>query len=201
MKIKYFCLLFILINLTACSSYSPRYIALNPQVPAIEIQTAQHNVISINTRDKRSSPYVVNFIDDGKITRQVTTSESLVNQMDDVLQAGLKEAGYQITSTSFPTVTFNIEKLQTNVDDGIFGFTANTEIIINAIVKKQRNIISNGATQTETNTLNKRFRIKAMLKKPLAPDFATLELEINQQLALITKEIMTDAEFNQFIQG
>ncbi|WP_298770319.1 YajG family lipoprotein [uncultured Shewanella sp.] len=201
MKMRHFCLLLLSIALSACSSYSPRYIALNPQVPLINVQTAQKDNISIDTFDMRSSPYVVRFIDDGKVTRQVTTSEPLVDQMNNVLRKSLEEAGYQLTSNTFPSVTFNIEKLQTNVDDGIFGFTANTEIIINAIVKKQREIISNGATQTETNTLNKRFRIKAMLKKPLTPDFATLELEINQQLALLTQEMMTDAEFNQFIQG
>lgn len=201
MKMRHFCLLLLSIALSACTSYSPRYIALNPQVPLINVQTAQHDKISIDTFDMRSSPYVVRFIDDGKVARQVTTGEPLVDQMDNVLRKGLEEAGYQLTSNTFPAVTFNIEKLQTNVDEGIFGFTANTEIIINAIVKKQRNMISNGTTQTETNTLNKRFRIKAMLKKPLTPDFATLELEINQQLAILTQEMMTDAEFNQFIQG
>lgn len=197
----FYLILLISIGLVGCTSYSPSYIALNPQVPVINVQTADHNRLSINTTDIRSSRYIVRFIDDGMITRQVTTSEPLVDQMDSVLQAGLQQAGYQISTNTNDSIEFQIEKLLTNVDDGAFGFTAKTEIIINAVAKKKRNTLINTITQTKTNTLNKRFRIKAILKKPLSPDFATLELEINKQLGLLTQEIIMDPELNQFIQG
>ncbi|MCL1125300.1 YajG family lipoprotein [Shewanella surugensis] len=197
----FYLLLLVSIGLTGCTSYSPRYIALNPQVPIINVQTAEHTSISMSTTDIRPFQYIVRFIDDGNVTRQISASEPLRDQMNRVLQAGLQEAGYQVSSDPHNSVEFQIEKLLTNVDEGVFGFTAKTEIIINAVANKQRDIITGASTKTERKTLNKRFRIKAMLKKPLSPDFATLELEINKQLAILTQEIITDPELNQFIQG
>lgn len=171
-----------------CASQAPTHIALNPQVPSITQQTSMQLPIAIDTIDTRSANFIVRFNDGDNAARLVSPSEAPRVQMDQVFRDGFSQAGYRVDPSSVKHLQIQLEQLLTDVDEGTFGFEANSQIIINVIA------------QNSNQSLTKRYRAKGLLKGPFSADFATLELEMNKLLGELTRDIINDPELNQFIQ-
>lgn len=171
-----------------CASQAPTHIALNPEVPNINQQTNIELPIAIDTIDTRSANFIVRFNDGDNAARLVSPSEAPRVQMDQVFRDGFSQAGYRVDPSSVKHLQIQLEQLLTDVDEGTFGFEANSQIVINVIA------------QNTNQSLTKRYRAKGLLKGPFSADFATLELEMNKLLGELTHDIINDPELNQFIQ-
>ncbi|MEZ9821581.1 YajG family lipoprotein [Shewanella sp. 10N.286.45.A1] len=171
-----------------CASQAPTHIALNPEVPNINQQTDIELPIAIDTIDTRSANFIVRFNDGDNAARLVSPSEAPRVQMDQVFRDGFSQAGYRVDPSSVKHLQIQLEQLLTDVDEGTFGFEANSQIVINVIA------------QNTNQSLTKRYRAKGLLKGPFSADFATLELEMNKLLGELTHDIINDPELNQFIQ-
>ena len=176
------------VSIVGCASQGPSHIALNPEVPPITQQTEVELPVALETIDTRSANFIVRFNDGDKAARLVSPTEAPRVQMDQVFRDGFTQAGYRIDPSSVNHMQFQLEQLLTNVDEGTFGFEANSQIIINVIAKNAN------------QELTKRYRAKGLLKGPFGADFATLELEMNKLLGELTRDIINDPELNQFIQ-
>ncbi|MCL1086087.1 YajG family lipoprotein [Shewanella glacialipiscicola] len=173
---------------TGCASQSPTHMAFSPQVPNISQQTAQRSPISMETVDSRSIDYVARFIEEGTKTRLISASEPPKLLLDEVFRAGFTEAGYQIDPSATNAVQIQLEELQMDVTKKTFGYEAKHSVVIAVQAKNS------------TQELVKRYKAKGILKGPLTPDFATLELDMNKLLGQLTGEILNDPELNQFLQ-
>lgn len=176
------------ISVVGCANQGPSHIALNPEVPAIELQTESALPVALETIDTRSANFIVRFNDGDKAARLVSPSEAPRVQMDQVFRDGFTQAGYRIDPGSVKHMQIQLEQLLTDVDEGTFGFEANSQVIINVIAKNAN------------QELTKRYRAKGLLKGPFGADFATLELEMNKLIGELTQNIINDPELNQFIQ-
>ena len=176
-------------TIIGCASHAPTHIALNPQVPSITQQTSMQLPIAIDTIDTRSANFIVRFNDGDNAARLVSPSEAPRVLIDQVFRDGFAKAGYNVAENyTIDHLQFQLEKLLMDVDEGTFGFEANSQIVINVIA------------QNGNQSLTKRYRVKGLLKGPFSADFATLELELNKLLGELTHDIINDSELNQFIQ-
>ncbi|MCL1138376.1 YajG family lipoprotein [Shewanella pneumatophori] len=176
------------LTMVGCASQGPSHIALNPEVPAITVQTETELPVALETIDTRSANFIVRFNDGDKAARLVSPTEAPRVQMDQVFRQGFTQAGYRIDPSAVNHMQIQLEQLLTDVHESTFGFEANSQVIINVIAKNAN------------QELTKRYRAKGLLKGPLGADFATLELEMNKLIGELTRDIINDPELNQFIQ-
>ncbi|MGL5486416.1 MAG: YajG family lipoprotein, partial [Shewanella sp.] len=95
---------------------------------------------------------------------------------------------YQIDPSATNSIQVQLEELQMDVTKKTFGYEAKHSV---RIAVQARN---------SSQELVKRYKAKGVLKGPLTPDFATLEMDMNKLLGQLTGEILNDPELNQFLQ-
>lgn len=171
-----------------CASQNPTHMAFSPQVPDVSQQTPRPISISLDTIDTRNVDYVARFIEEGTKIRLVGPSEPPKLQLDEVFRNGFTQAGYQIDPSAAHSVQIQLAELQMDVTKNTFGYEAKHNILISV------------QARNATQELVKRYKAKGVLKGPLTPDFATLELDMNKLLGQLTGEILNDPELNQFLQ-
>lgn len=172
--------------LAACAT-APTHVALSPAMPKVTQQTSMSS-LALQTLDNRRTPFALRFNSDSSKMKTYNPSESPSIQLDQVFRQGFAQAGYQIDPGATNNVELQLTELLTDVTENTFGYEANTKIVIDVIAKNS------------SQTLNKQYSAKGLLKGPLSPDFATLELDINKLLGEISGSIINDPELNQFLQ-
>ncbi|QLE86428.1 MULTISPECIES: YajG family lipoprotein [Shewanella] len=188
MKLRLFPLFAIAI-LAGCASSQPTHIALSPQAPNVEVQTQSSQRLAIETIDTRKANFVVRMHKGDDAAKLVSPSETPRKQIDSLFRDGFRQAGYVIDPSATEHVQIQLEKLLADVNENTFGYEANTEVVINVIANNSRN-----------RTLTKRYTAKNNHSGPFSPDFAKMELAINQLIADLSRDILQDPELNQFIQ-
>ncbi|GGP52693.1 YajG family lipoprotein [Shewanella saliphila] len=174
--------------LTACASYEPTHVGLNPTLGAVNLQTELDFPVKVETIDTREASFVVRFNDPDTTPRLVSTSEPVRQQLDKLFRDGMIRAGYVVDPAASTSVQFQLNYLLADVTDSTFSFESNTRLVINVLAKNAQ------------QQLTKSYNANGYLKGPLSPDFATLELDINQLIDKLTTEILNDEELHQFIQ-
>ena len=174
--------------LTACASYEPTHIGLNPALGPIQLQTETNFPVMVETIDTREVSFVVRFNEEDKPPRLVSASEPIRQQLESLFRNGMNRAGYVIDPAAANSVQFQLHYLLADVTDSTFSFESKTRLVINVLAKNSQ--------QEFTKTYN----AKGYLKGPLSPDFATLELDITKLVDKLTTEILNDEELHQFIQ-
>jgi len=127
-------------SVVGCASQAPTHIALNPEVPSITQQTDVERPIAIDTIDTRSANFIVRVNDGDNAARLVSPSEAPRVQIDQVFRDGFSQAGYRVDPSSVKHLQIQIEQLLTDVDEGTFGFDANSQIIINVIAQNTQSV-------------------------------------------------------------
>ncbi|MCL1141392.1 YajG family lipoprotein [Shewanella gaetbuli] len=173
---------------TACASFEPTHIALNPTLGPVNLHTQLDVPIGVEVVDTRSKNYVVQFDQAPKQPRLVSTSEPIRVQLDSIFRRGMGKAGYVIDPAAPKRVQFQLEYLLTDVIDNTLNYEAKTRLVIK--------VKASNSTQEFTKT----FSGNGYLKGPLSPDFATLELDINKLIDKLTTEILNDNELHQFLE-
>ncbi|QDE30210.1 MULTISPECIES: YajG family lipoprotein [Shewanella] len=174
--------------LTACASYEPTHIGLNPALGPVQLQTETNFPVMVETIDTREASFVVRFNEEGKAPKLVSASEPIRQQLDTLFRNGMSKAGYVIDPAAPNSVQFQLHYLLADVTDSTFSFESKTRLVINVLAKNSQ--------QEFTKTYN----ANGYLKGPLSPDFATLELDITKLVDKLTTEIINDEELHQFIQ-
>lgn len=173
--------------LSACASHEPTHIALNPTLGAVSVQTDDDVPVFVEVIDTRTKNVIVQFDQAPKPAKLVSASEPVRLQLEALFRSGMRKAGYVVDPSATKKVQFQLEYLLTDVTDNTFNYEAKTRLVIN--VKAQN-------TRQE---FTKSFSGNSLLKGPLSPDFATLELDINKLIDKLTSDILNDAELHQFL--
>ena len=172
--------------LLGCAN-TPQTLVLSPTIPQVSGANAMAN-IALSSQDNRSVNYVARYLDGDKVSRFVSPEETPNITLERVFNEALTQAGYQIDPASNRSLNLSVDKVLTDVDESLLGFTATTQIAvtINAI---------NGNL-----TFSKSYSGSSQLKGPMSADFASLELDINNLMTKISGKILNDAELVQFLQ-
>ncbi|QSX29154.1 YajG family lipoprotein [Shewanella cyperi] len=177
--------------LAGCAS-QPSYIALSPELPAVK-SVAVGQLLTLSTVDNRKANFIVRINEDGKAARLVAPGESPQAQIEDLLRQGLTKAGYQFGAGSDTSVEFQLEQLLTDVNEGTFGFEANSNLVISVMAFRRP------GGGNEQQYFSKRYTARGTLKGPFSADFATLELELNKLITKLSADILNDSELHQFL--
>ncbi|MGI2169177.1 YajG family lipoprotein [Shewanella sp. MF05960] len=174
--------------LTACASYEPTQIGLNPTLGAVSLQTESDTQVLIETIDTREASFVLRITEGDKTPQLIGTTEPMRQQLDKLFRNGMIKAGYVVDPAARNSVQFQLNYLLADVTDTTFSFESKTRLVINVLAKNAQ------------QQFTKSYNANGYLKGPLSPDFATLELDINQLIDKLTTEILNDDELHQFIQ-
>ncbi|WP_076541255.1 YajG family lipoprotein [Shewanella sp. UCD-KL21] len=174
--------------LSACASYTPTHIALNPSVPQPLNQIDQYATVAVNTIDVRKANFIVRFNKEGEAAELISPSEPIRQQLDSVFKQAMTKVGYQVDPAATNSAEFQLDYLLTDVTESTFGFEAKTTLTINVVAKNQ------------TQEFTKIYNAKGLLKGPFSPDYATLELDMNKLIDELTSKIINDAELHHFLQ-
>jgi|UPI00005553F7 uncharacterized lipoprotein len=174
--------------LSACASYEPTHVGLNPTLGPIQLQTEVDFPVLVDTIDTREASFVVRFNEEGKSPRLVSASEPIRQQLDTLFRNGMNKAGYVIDPAARNSVQFQLNYLLADVTDTTFSYESKTRLVINVLAKNSQ------------QEFTKSYNANGYLKGPLSPDFATLELDITKLVDKLTTEILNDEELHQFIQ-
>jgi uncharacterized lipoprotein len=173
--------------LSGCAS-EPTHVALNPELPLINTQVSGQQSLSLSSSDTRNNNVVARFLKDGKVVRVMNPSEPPTGQLQQVFREGFSRAGYQIDPSSATGVELQLSTLNTDIEEGMLGYEANTKLVIDVIARNEQQVFS------------KRYRNVGKFKRPLGLDMATLELHLNKLMGELTGEIINDPELNSFLQ-
>lgn len=174
--------------LSACASYTPTHIALNPSVPQSINQIDQYASIAVSTIDVRKANFIVRFNKGDDAAELISPSEPIRQQLDSVFKQALTKVGYQVNPAATNSVQFQLDYLLTDVTESTFGFEAKTALTINVVAKNER------------QEFTKIYNGKGTLTGPFSPDYATLELDMNKLIDELNTKIINDTELHQFLQ-
>lgn len=175
------------LTLAGCSSHSPTYIKLNPQIANINQHQINGIPLAITTIDKRKANFIVQFDNKDDPARLISPAESPRKQLAHLFKQAFRTAGYQPSAQAPQQLEIQLDTLLTRVDENLFNYQANTSIIINIIA-------TNGK-----QTLTKRYNAKGKQTGAMSVNLETLEQELNQLLSQVSLDIINDAELNQFL--
>lgn len=192
MRYPFYTVMIFTLLVSACASHTPSYIVLNPEVGDISQHYTTSIPITLKTIDTRKANFVLRYEENNDASRLVSPAESPRKQLEKLFKKSFSQAGFKIVPNSAQPNTnrhieIQLEKLLTTVNEDLFNYQANTDIIINIIV-------TNG-----NKTLTKRYNAKGKRKGSMRADFASLELEINQLLTQLSFDVIQDPELNQFL--
>ncbi|MCL1113862.1 MULTISPECIES: YajG family lipoprotein [Shewanella] len=174
--------------LTACASYEPTQIGLNPTLGPVNLQTESDLPVQVDTIDTREASFVLRITEDDKAPKLIGTTEPVRQQLDKLFRNGMIRAGYVVDPAARNSIQFQLNYLLADVTDTTFSFESKTRLVINVLAKNAQ------------QQFTKSYSANGYLKGSLSPDFATLELDINQLIDKLTTEILNDDELHQFIQ-
>lgn len=172
--------------LLGCAN-SPQTLVLSPVVPQVSGANTMAS-IALSSQDSRSKNYIARYLDGDNVSRFVSPEETPNITLERVFNEALTQAGYQIDPASNRTLNIAVNKVLTDVDESLLGFTANTQIAVTINA-------SNG-----NRTFSKSYSASSQLKGPMSADFASLELDINNLMTKLSGKILNDPQLIQFLQ-
>lgn len=174
--------------LSGCASQDPNYIKLAPKLSSIASHASIDDTLAITTIDLRKANYVVRFDDKKDAAKLISPIIPPRKQLESLFEQGFKDMGYKISKQSRAFLHIDLDTLLTDVHETLFGYQANTNMIINVVAYH------------DNRTLSKKYHAKNTRTGPMRIGFSTLESDMNKLMGELVVNIVSDKELNQFLQ-
>lgn len=180
-------LLSLLILLASACSTPPTHLIVVPEIYISPSNLYAAKKARVNVIDMRTSRHIVQILNEGEAATILSAEKRLSDTVQGILEKQWPRQGLLLNDNSINHITVNITKAIISVDQESVNYTTQSEIIIEVT-------IDNGK-QTLTNT----FKTRAYSEGALTADIAALELEFNQHLSKVLKQILVSNDIINFL--
>ncbi|MBU3824702.1 MAG: YajG family lipoprotein [Candidatus Oceanisphaera merdipullorum] len=178
----------IALSLTACASYYP--VGVNVQ-PSVNEQGGVYRgqAVSVTSQDKRSNDYIIQIEQNNKAPVVIVASNNLKVQLEQALSQGLSQQGAFIEQGSNSRIQLEIDEVLARVIRGHISYDVVQQMRIRLVLSR------------DGRNLTKIFSRKAQAEFPgrLHPELDKVKAAIDEQLSLILKEMLSDRDVQQFV--
>ncbi|WP_319781977.1 YajG family lipoprotein [Oceanisphaera sp. IT1-181] len=176
------------LSLTACASYYPVAVDVQPTVDA-KGGVYRGQAISLSSQDKRKNDYIIQIEQNNKAPVVVGASNNIKVQMEQALAQGFSNQGAFIEQGSPTQIQLELEEVLARVIRGHISYDVVQQLRMQLVLKR------------DGRTITKQYRRSAQAEFPgrLHPELDKVKDAVNEQLTLMLKDMLNDRDVQQFI--
>ena len=176
------------LSLTACASYYPVAVEVQPSVNA-QGGVYRGQSLSLTSQDKRNNDYIIQIEQNNKAPVVVGASNNLKVQMEQALAKGLSQQGAFIEQGSNTQVQLELQEVLARVVRGHISYDVVQQMRMQLVLRR------------DGRTITKQYRRSAQAEFPgrLHPELDKVKVAIDEQLSLMLKDMLADRDVQQFI--
>ncbi|WP_417618453.1 YajG family lipoprotein [Oceanisphaera sp.] len=178
------------LSLTACASYYPIAVDVAPTVDT-KGGVYRGQAIALSSQDSRKNDYVIQIEQNNKAPVVVGASNNIRVQMEQALAQGLSNQGAFVENGAPTQVSLELQEVLARVIRGHISYDVVQQL------RMQLTLTRDG------RTITKQYRRSAQAEFPgrLHPELDKVKDALNEQLSLMVKDMLADADVQQFIGG
>lgn len=176
------------LSLTACASYYPVAVDVQPTVDA-QGGVYRGQAVSLSSQDKRKNDYIIQIEQNNKAPVVVGASNNIKVQMEQALAQGFSNQGAFIEQGSPTQIQLELEEVLVRVIRGHISYDVVQQLRMQLVLKR------------DGRTITKQYRRSAQAEFPgrLHPELDKVKDAVNEQLSLMLKDMLNDRDVQQFI--
>lgn len=176
------------LSLTACASYYPIAVDVQPSVNASG-GVYRGQSLSLSSQDNRKNDYIIQIEQNNKAPVVIGASNNLKIQMEQALAQGLSSQGAFIEQGSATRVQLEIQEVLARVVRGHISYDVVQQLRMQLVL------------QRDGRTMTKQYRRSAQAEFPgrLHPELDKVKAALDEQLTLMMKDMLADRDVQQFI--
>ncbi|ART83235.1 hypothetical protein CBP31_11915 [Oceanisphaera profunda] len=176
------------LSLTACASYYPVAVDVQPTVDA-QGGVYRGQAVSLSSQDKRKNDYIIQIEQNNKAPVVVGASNNIKVQMEQALAQGFSNQGAFIEQGSPTQIQLELEEVLARVIRGHISYDVVQQLRMKLVLKR------------DGRTITKQYRRSAQAEFPgrLHPELDKVKDAVNEQLSLMLKDMLNDRDVQQFI--
>lgn len=176
------------LSLTACASYYPVAVDVQPIVDA-QGGVYRGQAVSLSSQDKRKNDYIIQIEQNNKAPVVVGASNNIKVQMEQALAQGFSNQGAFIEQGSPTQIQLELEEVLARVIRGHISYDVVQQLRMQLVLKR------------DGRTITKQYRRSAQAEFPgrLHPELDKVKDAVNEQLSLMLKDMLNDRDVQQFI--
>ena len=176
------------LSLTACASYYPVAVDVQPSVNA-QGGLYRGQSLSLTSQDNRKNDYIIQIEQNNKAPVVVGASNNLKVQMEQALAKGLSQQGAFIEQGSNTQVQLELQEVLARVIRGHISYDVVQQMRMQLVLRR------------DGRTITKQYRRSAQAEFPgrLHPELDKVKAAIDEQLSLMIKDMLADRDVQQFI--
>lgn len=175
-----------LLTITGCST-APTHLIVAPQVHLAPSNQFSGKQAQVSVIDMRTSPHIIQILEKDEAAIILSSEQRLEDIIQTTVTQQWTNQGLNISETANNKINLTIEKAVISVEQQRVNYTTQTEIILKAS-------IDNGK-----QTLTSNFKTRAHNEGPLNADIAALEMEFNQHLSTLIKQVLISKDIKAFL--
>lgn len=177
----------IIVTVTGCSSSQP--LILSPEIQSNNTNNIRYigKSSTLVVNDIRPDKSIIAVMNNGKITKKIASQLPLSSIIHQNLSTEYTQQGLKIQSIAEQKINIDIEQATIHVQQGLFNYTSNRNIVLKVTMSKNANSIS------------KTYSLKGTNEGPLKADLAVLGRDFNHGLGKLLTQIINDPELQQAI--
>lgn len=178
------------LSLTACASYYPIAVDVNPTVQT-SAGVYRGQPVALSSKDGRTNDYIIQIEQKDKAPVVVGASNNLKVQLEQALAQGLSTQGAFIENGAPTQVELELQEVLARVIRGHISYDVVQQLRIQLTLKR------------DGRTITKQYRRSAQAEFPgrLHPELDKVKEALNQQLSLLVQDMLADRDVQQFIGG
>lgn len=176
------------LSLTACASYYPIAVDVQPQAEA-KGGLYRGQALSLSSQDNRKNDYIIQIEQNNKAPVVIGASNNIKVQMEQALAQGLSDQGAVTEQGAATQVQLELEDVLVRVIRGHISYDVVQQIRMQLVLKR------------DGRTITKQYRRSAQAEFPgrLHPELDKVKAALNEQLSLMIKDMLNDRDVQQFI--
>lgn len=176
-------LLLPIMTLNGCAT-NPNHLIIAPELTATPTMYHHNKQAQLNVINMRTANHIVQIKREGEASTLISAREKLEDTIEETLKKHWQAQHLVIKERAINQIQVSIEKAVISVDQSLFKYAAQTEIVLKITV-------NNG-----TNTLTNTFTNRGNSEGPLKADIAVLERQFNQGLVNLLQQILVSTKIS-----
>ncbi|WP_107853113.1 YajG family lipoprotein [Oceanimonas marisflavi] len=179
------------LGLTACASYYPIAVDVNPAPAEVGGGVYRGQPLALSSADNRTSDFIIQIEQKDKSPVVVGAANNLRLQMEQALAQGFSTQGAFIEQGAPTRATLELQEVLSRVIRGHISYDVVQKVRVQLVLERNgRRVV-------------KQYRRSAQQEFPgrLHPELAPVTEALNKQLSLMVQDILADRDVQSFING
>ncbi|MCC4265026.1 YajG family lipoprotein [Oceanimonas baumannii] len=190
-RIKWLTIPLLALGLTACASYYPIAVNVNPTPANADAGIYRGQTLALSSADKRSNDFIIQIEQKDKSPVVVGAANNLSLQLEQALAQGFSTQGAFIEQGASTRATLELQEVLSRVIRGHISYDVVQKVRVELVLER------------DGQRITKQYRRSAQQEFPgrLHPELDKVTDALDRQLGLMVQDILADRDVQSFIHG